>query len=71
MGAYISSAGGHMLGELAPTIAILFATIIFAYLAIDEFISWRKGNVESTSVTMKQSGGILTLFDWAYTHDTE
>jgi len=30
MGAYLSAAGGHMLGELAPTIAILFATIIFA-----------------------------------------
>ena len=26
MGAYVSAAGGHMLGELAPTVAILFAT---------------------------------------------
>jgi len=61
MGTYVSAAGGHFLGELAPTIAILFATVIFAYLAIDELISWRKGNAEST--TMKQSGGILELFD--------
>ena len=56
MGAYISSAGGHMLGELAPTIAILFATIIFAYLAIDELLSWRNGK-ESTII--EQSGDIL------------
>ena len=54
MGAYLSAAGGHMLGELAPTIAIVFATDIFAYLAVDELVSWRKGDVESAT-TMKQS----------------
>ena len=58
MGAYLSAAGGHMLGELAPTIAILFATIIFAYLAVDELLSWRNGDKEST-MTMKLSDGIL------------
>ena len=58
MGAYLSAAGGHLLGELAPTIAIVFATLIFAYLAIDELLSWRNGELEST-ITMNQSGGIL------------
>ena len=65
MGAYLSAAGGHLLGELAPTIAIVFATVIFAYLAIDELLSWQQGNADS--ITMKQSGnGILDLFDWVY-----
>ena len=47
-GAYISAAGGHFLGELAPTLAILFAGMVFTYLAADEFISWRRRNTEST-----------------------
>ena len=58
MGAYVSAASGHLLGELAPTLAVLFATIIFAYLAIDELLSWRNGIAESAS-TMEQSGGFL------------
>lgn len=53
-GAYISAAGGHFLGELAPTLAILFAGMVFTYLAADEFISWRRRNTEST-LTMKSS----------------
>ena len=61
MGAYLSAAGGHMLGELAPTIAIVFATVIFAYLAIDELLSWKEGDKESSS--MKQSAGILEV-EW-------
>ena len=60
IGAYLSAAGGHMLGELAPTVAILFATVIFAYLAVDELLSWRNGDKESTT-TMKQSGGSLGI----------
>ena len=55
-GAFISASGGHLLGEFAPTIAILFAAIIFGYLAMDEMFSWRRGDTEST-LTMK-SGSI-------------
>ena len=52
-GAYISAAGGHLLGELAPKYATLFAAIIFAYLATDELLSWRKsGSSESSSSTL-------------------
>ena len=53
-GAYISAAGGHLLGELAPKYATLFAAIIFAYLATDELLSWRKrgSSSESTSSTL-------------------
>ena len=58
MGAYISAAGGHLLGELAPTIAIVF-TIIFSYLAIDELLSWRNGDLESSITISKQLDGIL------------
>lgn len=38
-GAYVSASGGHLLGELAPFFATLFAALIFAYLSIDEFTS--------------------------------
>jgi putative Mn2+ efflux pump MntP len=58
-GAYLSAAGGHVLGELAPMYATMFAAIIFGYLSADEFISYwkrRKSNVESTSILTMKSG---------------
>lgn len=39
IGAYVSAAGGHMLGEMAPFYATLFAGLVFGYLSFDEFLS--------------------------------
>jgi putative Mn2+ efflux pump MntP len=58
-GAFVSAAGGHLLGELAPLCATLFAALIFAYLAVDEFISyWRRRNndTDATSTLTMKSG---------------
>lgn len=41
-GAFISATGGHLLGEVAPKFGTLFAALIFAYLAADELLSWRR-----------------------------
>lgn len=56
-GAFVSAAGGHLLGDIAPTLAVLFAALIFAYLATDEIVSWQKGYGEST-LTMGKSGSV-------------
>mmetsp|Transcript_4544 Transcript_4544/g.10174 ORF Transcript_4544/g.10174 Transcript_4544/m.10174 type:complete len:197 (-) Transcript_4544:48-638(-) len=56
-GAFVSAAGGYLLGEVAPALAALFAGIIFAYLAVDEITSWQKGHEEST-LTMGKSASI-------------
>lgn len=59
LGAYISAAGGHLLGELAPLYATTFAALIFAYLSVDEFISCREVHSKSaetnSTLSMKSS----------------
>lgn len=42
-GAFISATGGHVLGELAPLYATLFAAVLFAYLSADEFHAGEDG----------------------------
>lgn len=58
-GAFISATGGHVLGELAPLYATLFAAVLFSYLSADELIShWRRrsSNPQSTSTLTLKSG---------------
>ncbi|KAL3785246.1 hypothetical protein HJC23_002701 [Cyclotella cryptica] len=63
LGAFASASGGHLLGELAPLLAILFAAIIFAYLSADEFTTYwqrREDNnyAGATSTLTMKSGSI-------------
>lgn len=51
-GAFVAAAGGHILGELAPTMAVIFAALIFGYLAADELIAWKSGDGAESTLTM-------------------
>ena len=60
-GAFISASGGHLLGELAPLFATLFAALIFAYLSIDEFTSYIRNaqcNDQGSSTLTMKSGNL-------------
>lgn len=56
-GAFVAAAGGHVLGELAPTLAVLFASLIFGYLAADELIAWKRGDGAESTLTMSRKSG--------------
>ncbi|KAL7550219.1 hypothetical protein ACHAWF_013451 [Thalassiosira exigua] len=56
-GAFVSAAGGSILGEITPTLAVLFAAIIFTYLAVDEIRTWRRGDADSTLTLGDGSAG--------------
>ena len=58
----MSAATGHLLGEYAPTVAIVFAGLIFGYLAMDELISWKRAGSTSASAASAtaSSGGSST-----------
>ena len=45
------------MGEYAPTVAIVFAGLIFAYLAMDELLSWKCTAVGSSSAAAAASSG--------------
>lgn len=57
-GAFVAAAGGHLLGEVAPTLAVLFAALIFGYLAADELIAWQRGDGAESSLSMGKSGSV-------------
>jgi putative Mn2+ efflux pump MntP len=57
-GAFIAGACGHLLGEIAPALAVLFAALIFGYLAADELIAWKRGDGAESTLTMGRSGGV-------------
>lgn len=58
-GAFVAAAAGHILGELAPTMAVLFAALIFGYLAADELIAWKRGDGAESTLTMDSRSGNL------------
>lgn len=57
-GAFVAAAGGHLLGEVAPTLAVLFAALIFGYLAVDELIAWQRGDGAESTLSMGKSGSV-------------